>query len=101
MANAHPGPQPNYTSTSDAHVHPRHHDLTQYPHKSKFLSGEGGLPFALEVRNHDNASYMLQADGRHRYDVSDVGRIVGTRGERSGRVVLGATGEVVTQFPQH
>lgn len=101
MANTHPGPQPNYTSTSDAHVYPRHHDLTLYPSKSKFVLGEGGQPFALEVRNHDAALYMLQADGRHRYDVHDLGRIVGTRGEMGGRVILKPTGEVVTQFPQH
>jgi hypothetical protein len=95
MANTHPGSQPNYTSASDAHVYPRHHHLTQYPNKSKFVSGEGQQSFALEVRNHDSALYMLQADGRHRYDVSDLGRIVGTSGCRCGRVVLKPTGEVI------
>ncbi len=42
----------------------------------------------------------IQKNGLYRYD-ADLSRIVGTKGEMGGRVILDPkTGEVITQFPQ-
>jgi RHS repeat-associated protein len=89
--------RPRYTGASQAHVQPRHVDLTRFPDKSKFLSGEGGQSFANEVFRKGTAT--LQPDGRIKI-IADLGRSVGTQGETGGRVVMDVFGRIVTQFPQ-
>jgi RHS repeat-associated protein len=92
-------PKPVYDELSDVHVYPRHNDLTQFLSKSKFLPGEGGQAFADEV--FDNATtFIAQNDGFIRV-YADLQRVVGTRGETWGRIVIDSvSGWVKTQFPQ-
>ena len=89
---------PIYTEKSAEHIEPRHNDPNRFIDKSKFKPGEGGQKFADEVMT--KGKLTVQRDGRLRYD-ADLGRVVGTRGETWGRVVLDPkTGEVINQFPQ-
>ncbi len=65
---------------------------------SKFLQGEGGQKFATEVYSKGN----IQQTFRNRYMIdADLGRVVGTRGETGGRIIIDReTGKVITQFPR-
>ncbi len=89
----------------DGHIYPRHCDPNQFPDKSKFLVQYCTLPAAQQmcqsVQNAPNQVRTVQPDGRVRYD-SELGVVVGTDGEKCGRLVINGTadGMVITLFPE-
>lgn len=89
----------------DNHIYPRHCDPNHFQGKSKFLVQYCTLPAAQQmcgsVQNAQDQVRTVQTDGRVRYD-SELGVVVGTDGEKCGRLVIKGTadGTVVTLFPE-
>jgi hypothetical protein len=89
----------------DGHIYPRHCDPNQFPDKSKFLvqycTRAAAQQMCQSVQNAPTQVRTVQPDGRVRYD-SELGVVVGTDGEKCGRLVIKgvADGEVVTLFPE-
>lgn len=93
-------PFPKYPTGNDKHIFQGHHDLHFEPENSKFLPGEGGQKFADKVYSKGNIQLSKYYPDRYVID-ADLGRIVGTRGETGGRIIIDAgTGKVITQFPR-
>jgi RHS repeat-associated protein len=106
----------NYTQRSRTHVFTHGHAANSpyQLHKSRFYPTEGGSKFTDEVLNHPNVFIVRQGNGRIRYEVSDLGRTVGTNKAgiptRGGTVVVEGPNphpkskyvpdEVVTQYPR-
>ncbi|MET3440315.1 hypothetical protein ABIC94_001061 [Variovorax paradoxus] len=55
--------------------------------------------FCRMVQNAPNQYRIVQPDNRIRYD-SNLNQIVGTAGEKCGRLVIETNGTVVTEFPE-
>ena len=55
--------------------------------------------FCRLVQNEPNQYRVVQPDNRIRYD-SNLNQIVGTAGEKCGRLVIEPNGDVVTEFPE-
>lgn len=55
--------------------------------------------FCRMVQNAPNKTRVVQPDGRIRYD-ANLGIVVGTAGEKCGRMVMEPNGNVVTEFPE-
>jgi len=51
------------------------------------------------VQDAPNKIRVVQPDGRIRYD-SNLNQVVGTAGEKCGRMVMEPHGDVVTEFPE-
>jgi len=105
----------NYTKRSRHHVYTHGHaaNSTPQPGKSRFFPREGGQKFTNEVIAASSPP-IVQPDGRLRYEVLDLGRVVGydrygSPTARGGVVVVEglipppysifAANEVVTQYP--
>jgi siroheme synthase len=89
----------------DDHIDPRHCDPNQFQNKSKFLvqycTRAAAEQFCRSVQNSGAVTRVVQPDNRVRFD-AELGIVVGTAGEKCGRVVItsAADGTVVTQFPE-
>ncbi len=55
--------------------------------------------FCRMVQDAPNKIRVVQPDGRIRYD-SNLNQVVGTAGEKCGRMVMEPNGDVVTEFPE-
>ncbi len=64
-----------------------------------YCTQQGMQVFCGMVQNSPNKTRTVQGDGRIRYD-ANLGVVVGTAGEKCGRLVIEPNGVVVTEFPE-
>lgn len=89
------------TQSSYNHIYARHCSgggggsqlLTAY------CTQTGMQQFCGMVQNSPNKYRVVQGDGRIRYD-ANLAMVVGTQGEKCGRLVIEPNGNVVTEFPE-
>ncbi|CAM3666121.1 hypothetical protein [Paracidovorax anthurii] len=55
--------------------------------------------FCRMVQSAPSKYRVVQPDGRIRYD-ANLGKVVGTAGQRCGRMIMDTSGNVVTEFPE-
>lgn len=98
-----PDPACVVTQASYDHIHDRH--CTPGSGASQLLpqycTQAGMQNFCTMVQTAANQTRTVQPDGRIRYD-SNLGVVVGTAGEKCGRLVItsAASGVVITEFPE-
>jgi RHS repeat-associated protein len=96
-------PEPKYTIGSALHEAERHANPYTWPTPSNtpggtlFAPGEGGPSFAKEVFEKATKA-VVQNDGRTQL-IADLGRTVGVNGETYGKIVVGQSGTLITQYP--
>lgn len=86
-----------------AHILVRHCAAHPLPGVNQFVPAYCTQPgmqnFCAMVQNAPNKTRVVQPDGRIRYD-ANLGVVVGTVGEKCGRMVMEPNGNVVTEFPE-
>lgn len=91
------------TPAAFAHIHARHCAVPPLPGVNQLLPAyctQAGMQnFCAMVQNAPNKWRVVQPDGRIRYD-ANLGVVVGTIGEKCGRMVMEPNGNVVTEFPE-
>lgn len=91
------------TDAAYAHISARHCDPASGASQllPDYCSRAGMLFFCRMVQNAQNQTRVVQGDNRIRYD-SNLDRVVGTAGEKCGRLVTtsAANGDVITEFPE-
>lgn len=91
------------TPAAYAHIMARHCAVNPLPNVNQFVPAYCNQPalqtFCRTVQNAPNKTRVVQQDGRIRYD-ANLGIVVGTVGEKCGRMVMEPNGNVVTEFPE-
>ncbi|MFT7772810.1 hypothetical protein [Roseateles sp.] len=92
------------TPAALAHIQARHCALVPPPGANQFVpiycTPAGAQNFCAMVQNAPLKFRVVQPDARIRYDANLDPTVVGTAGEKCGRMVMEPNGNVVTQFPE-